>query len=73
MRWDDFVATGSDKGLADARATLEGKCTLKVEVLVDGPGSVKVVRILNNIVPRTPKGAEHEADSRHAELVIREL
>ena len=36
---DDFVAVGSDRGLADARAALEGKYKLKVEMLGDGPGA----------------------------------
>ena len=70
---DDFVAVGSDRGLADARAALEGKYKLKVEMLGDGPGCTKEVRILNKVVRHTTAGIELEADPRHAELVIREL
>ena len=70
---NDFVAVGSDEGLADARAAREGKYTLRVEVLGDGPGCVKELRILNKVVRHTTAGVELEADPGHAELVIREL
>ena len=70
---DDFVAVGSDEGLADARASIEGKYKLKVETLGSGKGCTQEVRILNKIVRYTPTGIELEADPRHAELVVREL
>ena len=59
---DDFVAVGSDKGLADARSTLESRYKLKVELLGNGPGCVSEVRILNKVVRHTPQGIELEAD-----------
>ena len=70
---DDFVAIGDDAGLADARNVLEDCYKLKVEMLGNGAGQVKEVRILNNIVRLTSSGIEMEADPRHSELVIREL
>ena len=70
---DDFVAVGSDQGLEDAKATLQGKYKLKVQTLGNGPDCVSEVRILNKVVRYTSKGVELEADPRHAELVVREL
>ena len=70
---DDFVAIGDDKGLGDARKVLEHCYKLKVEILGEGKGCVKEVRILNKIVRHTSEGIEMEADPRHAELVVREL
>ena len=70
---DDFVAVGSDHGLAETRATLENKYKLKGEVLGEGQGCVEELRILNKVVRYTPAGVELEADPRHAELVVREL
>ena len=70
---DDFVAVGSDKGLADARSTLESRYKLKVELLGNGPGCVSEVSILNKVVRHTPQGIELEADPPHSELVVREL
>ena len=70
---DDFVAVGNDVELAEARATLEDKYKLKVQMLGEGTGCVNELRILNKVVRRTPAGIELEADPRHAEIVIKDL
>lgn len=70
---DDFVAVGNDTELAEARATLEDKYKLKVQMLGEGTGCVSKLRILKKVVKRTPAGIELEADSRNAEIVIKDL
>ena len=70
---DDFVAVGSEENLKTTRAVLEEKYKIKVEVLGDGEGQSRELRILNKVVRITEEGIELEADPRHVELTIRDL
>ena len=70
---DGFTAVGPEENLKTARAILGNKYKIKVEVLGNKKGQTKELRNLNKVVRLTAAAVELEADSRHAELTIRDL
>ena len=70
---DDFAAAGDPKHLESTKGALSEKYKIETEVLGSAASDMKGVRILNRVVRITDQGIELEADSRHSELVIREL
>ena len=70
---DDFVTTGDEGACSWFKKALERRFEIKTVVIGAGEDHVKEARILNRIVRATQAGWEYEPDSRHAEILIKEL
>ena len=71
---DDFTALGYEADLDWYNKVLTQKFEAKVKGRL-GPGKTdeKSKRVLNRVLHWTLSGIEHEADQRHAEIIVREL
>ena len=72
--WDDFTGLGNRKQLDWFRIKIKERYPVKFRGRL-GPraNDQKESRILNRIDTWGNTGMEHEADQRHAEIVVREL
>jgi hypothetical protein len=71
---DDFMAVGEPQAALWLKAQLERRFTVSTNIVGTGPGEVKEARLLNRIIRASPDGGwEYEADSRHAEIIVKQL
>ena len=71
---DDITSAGDDEQLKWLQQELETEYALKLRALLGpDPTDDKEVRILNRVVTWSESGLTYEADSRHAEIIIRDL
>ena len=70
---DDYVSAGSSEDLDWLRKRLEEKYAIKTEVLGDGKGETREIRVLNRIIRWETDGISYEPDPRHAEIIAKEM
>ena len=69
---DDFTILAQEANLDWFKQRMESKYEIKHSRIGPGTNDNKTVRILNRVVEWTPNGITYEADSRHAEIIIRD-
>lgn len=75
---DDYCSSGSAASLDWLQGVLEKRYEIKTQRFGDhadlkGEKKLKGGQVLNMVVRRTRSGLEHEADLRHAEVIIEQL
>jgi len=69
---DDFTVLGPSKGLDWFRGVVHQRMEVKFKGRLER-GKPGAVRILNRIATVTESGLEHEADKRHAQILMRDM
>ena len=68
---DDYVSTGNVESLLWMKDQLEKKYQIKTQMLGNGEGQVKEVKLFNIIITWDQrKGIMYEADPRHVEIML---
>ncbi len=70
---DDFVTACGREDAKWFRKALEERFEIKTKVLGDGKDESREETVLNRVVRRTSEGWEYEADSRHAEIIVKAM
>ena len=70
---DDFLITGALHDIKWTIATIGASFDIKSDILGPEEGCSREVKILNRTIRWTPTGIEYEPDSKHADLIIRDL
>ena len=70
---DDFTATGPEEDLQWFKKTMAALYEVKVSLLGPEEHMSQEVRILNRTLAWTADGVTYEPDSKHAELIIKEM
>ena len=70
---DDYVSAASQKELEWLRGELDKKFETKSTIIGPKEGQGKEVKVLNRVIRMTEKGVEHEADQRHAEIIVENM
>lgn len=70
---DDFTSTGPTSQLLWFQRLLDAKYECKYKMLGPGKNQVKSVRVLNRTIEWTEAAITYEANTRHAELIIKQL
>ena len=67
---DDFVSTGSRKGLYWLKRMIDDRFEAKTTIVGHEKEDVHETRVLNRTIRATKDGWEVEADQRHAEVIV---
>ena len=69
---DDFVCVGESEDLKWLEERLKERFEIKSKMMGLRDGESREERIFNRVIRASESGCEHDADQRHADLIIRE-
>ena len=70
---DDFVTSGERPDIRWFQGVLEERFEISTKVIGDGPGELSSAKVLNRVISVSESGWTHEADQRHADLIVKAM